>query len=159
MENITVSSYKNCYFSYDVTRQKLEKAPRQHLATSQDFQHIFSTPKLAPPSRKNPAKISASIKLRAQNIGNSSNFEQYQIGAFLPRNGNYIFKNRTQPLYMFFKHCKTAKKFKISSLYAELTRLELETANVEKYLALYLCHVCGGINTYRKIIFIIFQSQ
>ena len=39
---------------------------------------------------------------------------------------------------MIFKHSKTAKIFKISSLYAELTRLEFETANVEKFIALYL---------------------
>lgn len=60
---------------------------------------------------------------------------------------------------MIFKHSKTAKIFKISSLYAELTRLEFETANVEKFIALYLRRVCGGIDAYRKIIFIIFQSQ
>ena len=58
---------------------------------------------------------------------------------------------------MIIKHLKTAKIFKISSLYAELTRLEFETANVEKFIALYLWAVFGGINAYRKIIFIIFH--
>ena len=39
---------------------------------------------------------------------------------------------------MIIKDCRTTKKFKIGSLYAELMRLELETANLEKYLASYL---------------------
>ena len=58
---------------------------------------------------------------------------------------------------MIMKHWKTAKTFKISSLYAELTRLEFETANVEKRIALYLWRVHEGIKAYRKIIFIIFH--
>ena len=60
---------------------------------------------------------------------------------------------------MIIKHLKTAKIFKISSLYAELSRLEFEAANVEKFIALYLWRVCGGIDPYRKIIFIIFHWQ
>ena len=33
---------------------------------------------------------------------------------------------------MIIKDCRTAKNVKIGSLYAELTRLELDTANVER---------------------------